>query len=146
MRRRTIWGFVLLLAMDSREDKTPKQSEVILISATAVPDLGKQANIVTTKEKISAYFTIAAAAFGLISDGCKSEPCPRVLADIAVCSELTMQKRSRSEQPHDHDQCMWFAVSVRRIRYGPDYVRWCLNACIQKTIHHLSLRGFPMHS
>ena len=31
--------------------------------------VGKQAT--TTKEKISAYFTIAAAAFGLISDGCR---------------------------------------------------------------------------
>jgi hypothetical protein len=59
--------------MASREDKTQKQPEVIVTSATVIPDLGKQANIVTTKEKISAYFTIAAAAFGLISDGCKSE-------------------------------------------------------------------------
>ena len=33
-------------------------------------DLDKQA--ATTKERISAYFTIAAAAFGLISDGCES--------------------------------------------------------------------------
>lgn len=32
-------------------------------------DLDKQAT--TTKERISAYFTIAAAAFGLISDGCE---------------------------------------------------------------------------
>ena len=32
-------------------------------------DLGKQA--ITAREKLSAYFTIAAAAFGLISDGCK---------------------------------------------------------------------------
>jgi hypothetical protein len=33
-------------------------------------DLDKQST--TTKERISAYFTIAAAAFGLISDGCES--------------------------------------------------------------------------
>lgn len=32
-------------------------------------DFGKQA--ITAREKLSAYFTIAAAAFGLISDGCK---------------------------------------------------------------------------
>ena len=61
--------------MASREDKTRKQPEVILTSATVVPDLGKQANVMTAKEKISAYFTIAAAAFGLISDGCKSDSC-----------------------------------------------------------------------
>jgi hypothetical protein len=38
--------------------------------AVRSPDLDKQAT--TTKERISAYFTIAAAAFGLISDGCES--------------------------------------------------------------------------
>ncbi|KAI0002073.1 MFS Git1p-related glycerophosphoinositol permease [Russula vinacea] len=38
-----------------------------MTSEDVVQDLGKQA--ITTKEKISAYFTIAAAAFGLISDG-----------------------------------------------------------------------------
>ncbi|KAI0307756.1 MFS Git1p-related glycerophosphoinositol permease [Multifurca ochricompacta] len=38
-----------------------------MTSAEVVPDRGKQVS--TTKEKISAYFTIAAAAFGLISDG-----------------------------------------------------------------------------
>ena len=53
--------------MDSREDT--KQATAIT-SADVVPDLDKQ--VTTTKERISAYFTIAAAAFGLISDGCKS--------------------------------------------------------------------------
>jgi hypothetical protein len=53
--------------MASREDNTQKQPEVMLTSATVVPDLGKQANIVTTKEKISAYFTLAAAASGLLT-------------------------------------------------------------------------------
>ncbi|KAI0257608.1 MFS Git1p-like glycerophosphoinositol permease [Lactifluus subvellereus] len=55
--------------MVSREDK--KQAEAVTCAAEVVPDLvpdlGKQ--VTTTKEKISAYFTIAAAAFGLISDG-----------------------------------------------------------------------------
>ncbi|KAH9985399.1 MFS Git1p-related glycerophosphoinositol permease [Russula compacta] len=50
--------------MDSREDT--KQATAIT-SADVVPDLDKQ--VTTTKERISAYFTIAAAAFGLISDG-----------------------------------------------------------------------------
>ncbi len=53
--------------MDSRDGK--KQVEAIT-SSGVVPDLGKQAS--TTAEKISAHFTIAAAAFGLISDGCES--------------------------------------------------------------------------
>jgi hypothetical protein len=55
--------------MDSEE--VSMQAEVVLTSATVGRDLGKQITVIR-KEKISAYFTIAAAAFGLISDGCKS--------------------------------------------------------------------------
>ncbi|KAI9460929.1 MFS general substrate transporter [Lactarius psammicola] len=53
--------------MDPHDDE--KKFEVIT-SAEVVPDLRKQAR--TTAEKISAYFTIAAAASGLISDGYQS--------------------------------------------------------------------------
>ncbi|KAH8988923.1 major facilitator superfamily domain-containing protein [Lactarius akahatsu] len=56
-----------LHAMYSRDDK--KQIEV-RTSVDVVPDLGKNAS--TTAEKISAYFTIAAAALGLLSDGYQS--------------------------------------------------------------------------
>jgi hypothetical protein len=65
-------GYLLRLpiaCMASRDDK--KRIEEIT-SAEVVPELGKQDR--TTAERISAYFTIAAAAFGLISDGCES-PC-----------------------------------------------------------------------
>ena len=41
-----------------------------ITSAEVVPDLGTQVH--TNAERISAYFTIAAAAAGLISDGCDS--------------------------------------------------------------------------
>ncbi len=58
--------------MDSRDDE--KKVEAIT-SAEVVPDLGKKVS--TTAEKISAHFTIAAAASGLISDGCES-PCTTV--------------------------------------------------------------------
>jgi len=58
--------------MVSHDDK--KRIEAIT-SAEVVPDLGEQDR--TTAEKISAYFTIAAAACGLISDGCES-PCTTV--------------------------------------------------------------------
>ena len=63
--------------MDSRDGK--RQVEAIT-SAEVVPNLGKQAG--TTAQRISTYFTIAAAAFGLISDGCKS-PCT-ICAKILV--------------------------------------------------------------
>jgi hypothetical protein len=53
--------------MDPRGDT--KRTKAI-IRADVVPDLVEHTT--TTKEKISAYFTIAAAAFGLISDGCES--------------------------------------------------------------------------
>ena len=53
--------------MDPRDDE--KQIEAIT-SVEVVPDLDQQAS--TTAQKISAHFTIAAAAAGLISDGCES--------------------------------------------------------------------------
>jgi hypothetical protein len=61
-----------------------KQAEVLLTSATAVPGLRKE--VTTTRmEKISAYFTIAAAAFGLISDGCKSHGADFPTSQCARC-------------------------------------------------------------
>ena len=68
--------------MDSGKDA--KKAEVIPTSATAVRDLGKQVTA-TRKEKISAYFTIAAAAFGLISDGCKSHCADYPTSQCASC-------------------------------------------------------------
>jgi len=50
--------------MGSREDTKPTEA---ITSTEDVPDLRKQT--ATTRGKISVYFTIAAAAFGLISDG-----------------------------------------------------------------------------
>ena len=60
--------------MASHDDR--KQIEA-MPSAEVVPDLGKQDDR-TAAERISAYFTIAAAAAGLISDGCESS-CATVL-------------------------------------------------------------------
>jgi len=81
--------------MGSQEDT--KSIEAIT-STEDVPDLGKQAT--TTRERISAYFTIAAAAFGLISDGCKSNYA--TLSDTTVPLALTIEQRCRPEQPYDH--------------------------------------------
>lgn len=55
--------------MVSNEDT--KNAEAVIVGEV-VPELQVDQQVTTTKEKISAYFTIAAAAFGLISDGCKS--------------------------------------------------------------------------
>ena len=58
--------------MEPRDDE--KQVEAIT-SAEVIPDIGKQAS--TTTERIGAHFTIAAAAVGLLSDGCEF-PCTTV--------------------------------------------------------------------
>jgi hypothetical protein len=55
--------------MDLRKDM--KQT-VEMTSEDVVQDSDLDKQVTTTKERISAYFTIAAAAFGLISDGCES--------------------------------------------------------------------------
>jgi hypothetical protein len=59
--------------MDSGEDST--KAKPTLTSVPVVPYLDSQTvttTTTTTKEKISIYFTIAAAAFGFVNDGCKS--------------------------------------------------------------------------
>jgi hypothetical protein len=82
--------------MNSR--KPVKQVELTTTEdVQVVQDLQVGKHTTTTKEKISAYFTIAAAAFGLISDGC------RLPKDTTVCSGLMTQKLLRSEQSYDHD-------------------------------------------
>jgi hypothetical protein len=50
--------------------KDVKQT-VEVTNEDVVQDSGLDMLATTTKERISAYFTIAAAAFGLISDGCE---------------------------------------------------------------------------
>jgi hypothetical protein len=56
----------------SAHTKTDLQQQTIVVSAdTHVAELEAEAHTLTSKETLSAYFTIAAAAFGLISDGCK---------------------------------------------------------------------------
>jgi hypothetical protein len=57
--------------MNLRKDvKQPVEITSEGVAVVQDSDLDKQAT--TTKESISTYFTIAAAAFGLISDGCES--------------------------------------------------------------------------
>ena len=52
------------------------------------------------KAALSAYMTIAAAAFGLISDGCTSSHLSYVL-----CATPTPEGKHRPEQSFDHGQC-----------------------------------------
>jgi len=57
---------------DSARTKRDLKEEKAVVSADAhAADLRTEAHTLTTKENLSVYFTIAAAAFGLISDGCK---------------------------------------------------------------------------
>jgi hypothetical protein len=54
----------------SPQAKTMQQETAMPVSADTT-ELKAKAHTSTSKEKFSAYFTIAAAAAGLISDGCK---------------------------------------------------------------------------
>jgi hypothetical protein len=56
----------------SAQEKLDKQHQNTAVSAvTHAAEPQAEAHTLTPKETISTYFTIAAAAFGLISDGCK---------------------------------------------------------------------------
>jgi hypothetical protein len=57
-----------------------------------------RAHPVDPREKLSAYFTIAAAAAGLISDGCTSLR--------TSCLSARLMRPSRPEQSYDDEQCM----------------------------------------
>ena len=52
-----------------------------------VQDLKNDSKAVSRKERLSAYFTIAAAAFGLISDGCKSSLSRIEFSLLRKCSD-----------------------------------------------------------
>jgi hypothetical protein len=57
---------------DSTDGKRDMHEKAIGVSAeTHGNALRAEAHSMTKKEALSTYFTIAAAAFGLISDGCK---------------------------------------------------------------------------
>jgi len=57
---------------DSTDGKRDMQEKDVGVSAEAHANaLRAEAHTMTTRESLSMYFTIAAAAFGLISDGCK---------------------------------------------------------------------------
>ena len=58
--------------------KQDQESEVVIETNPAAIPVEEKVNklsldntAVSSKERLSAYFTIAAAAFGLISDGCE---------------------------------------------------------------------------
>jgi hypothetical protein len=57
---------------ESTQTKLDVEQQTIGISVeTHAAQLKAEAHTLTAKETVSAYFTIAAAAFGLISDGCE---------------------------------------------------------------------------
>ena len=57
------------------DDKNVDQADSHVLPVPVEEQTGKlktDSRAVEPREKLSAYFTIAAAAFGLISDGCKA--------------------------------------------------------------------------
>lgn len=58
---------------DVKADERPKEptAKEQVSAKVLAARLKQEAHTLSPKERLSAYFTIAAAAFGLISDGCK---------------------------------------------------------------------------
>lgn len=57
---------------DAGGEKAQHAGTHVETAAKRVDSLKNDTRVVSRRESLSAYFTIAAAAFGLISDGCKS--------------------------------------------------------------------------
>jgi hypothetical protein len=74
----------------------PQDKGVVSVDTHAAK-LKEGAHTLTARESLSAYFTIAAAAFGLISDGCE-------WAGVYFYQLLTS---CRSEQSYDNVQCLY---------------------------------------
>ena len=58
-------------SQDSFRAETDLKQEKAVVSVDTAAKLKKEAHTLTSRESLSVYFTIAAAAFGLISDGCE---------------------------------------------------------------------------
>jgi hypothetical protein len=59
-------------SFQAKSDQVELEQEKAVVSAdTHAVKLREEAHTLTARESLSAYFTIAAAAFGLISDGCE---------------------------------------------------------------------------
>jgi hypothetical protein len=82
---------------DASVEKAHSKDEKDLTDADAVA-IERDVYIQNPKERLSAYFTIAAAACGLISDGC--------LCNFSfICNVLMLFHRS--EQFNDHVKCTY---------------------------------------
>ena len=75
------------MASDNKSLKNVDQADsrvlpvtVLVVEEEQIGKLKTDSQAVEPREKLSAYFTIAAAAFGLISDGC--EPLVQSVTDI----------------------------------------------------------------
>jgi len=86
--------------------------------------------VMTSKERLSAYFTIAAAGFGMISDGCKYHINP-----VFSCAYL---ENFRSKQSYDHGKCIVLLIFEEKKLNHWQY-RLCLRDSTQTTTLLLSL-------
>lgn len=73
--------------------------KIVAVSDSPTPEVAELEAQLSTKERLSAYFTIAAAAFGLISDGCEYNR-----AELLFLY-LNVRVYCRSKQSHDYVQC-----------------------------------------
>jgi hypothetical protein len=82
---------------DGKKERRVDGKPVVSADAHAAV-LKHEAHDLNTRERLSAYFTIAAAAFGLISDGCQYHLHSALIA---------ANRLHRPEQLDDHVQCKY---------------------------------------
>lgn len=78
----------------SKEDIDSPSRERVVSVDERVTSIKNDARPVDRREALSAYFTIAAAAFGLISDGCKSASIISMNLRIEIDFRLSIQTRT----------------------------------------------------
>lgn len=78
----------------SKEDIDSPSRERVVSVDERVTSIKNDARPVDRREALSAYFTIAAAAFGLISDGCKSAWIISMNLRIEIDFRLSIQTRT----------------------------------------------------
>lgn len=113
--------FLFITTMNSLESQPGKTAQAVrldkktaaVVSAEGhAAQLKAEAHVLNPKEKLSAYFTIAAAAFGLISDGCMFN----LESWSSRIWSMSMDVSLRSKQSHDNVQCLYLSKKMKGSR------------------------------
>jgi hypothetical protein len=115
---------------------TAEKATAVVSHEHHADELQHVVHALNSKERLSAYFTILAAAFGLISDGCEYI----VPSDVAIPS--SRWRIRRSEQYYDHVQRMAYIHALRNILILNISNRLYSKNCIQRSTLQQYQLGF----